>query len=122
MLNIDYRWMFEFYWQNLDSINSPFAFPRIPPKANLPLGISKTGKLKENIIQDNSHMLTKLTDFHSAFQNYAAGLFDLAPSQFRPGHPLYSKMSSLDSMQLENEQLKKENITLTKELEKLKQK
>ena len=100
--------------------NSPFAFPRLPPGAlNHGLGISKTGKLKEDIIRDNASLLTRLFDFHTMFHQHASGLFDLTPSnQFGPGHPMNSKTNTIDLLQSENEQLKKENTALKRDLEK----
>ena len=112
--------MFEMYGFGASITNSPFAFPRLPPSVTNPnVGISKTSKLKDEIIRDNASMLARLFDFHTMFQQYATGLFDLAPSnQFKPGHPLYSKTSVIDTLQLENEQLKKENSVLKRDLKK----
>ena len=120
MWNIDPKRMFEIYGLDQSMTNSPVAFPRLPPSvANRNIGISKTGKLKEEIIHDNTSMLARLFDFHVMFQQYASRLFDLAPSnQFGPGHPMYSKINVVDSLQLENEQLKKENAALKRNLEK----
>ena len=122
MWNIDTNRMIEFYNQYQDMINSPFAFPRLPPRPNHPLGISMTGKLKDNIIRDNSLMLERLSDFYTMFQQYASGLFDLAPNQFGPSHPMHRGTNSINTLQVENEQLKKENAVLKKDLQKQKQK
>ncbi len=120
MWNIDPKRMFETYGLDTSMTNSLFAFPRLPPSvANRNIGISKTGKLKDEIIRDNASMLAKLFDFHTMFQQYASGLFDLAPSnQFGLGHPMHSKTNVIDSLQSENEQLKKENAVLKRDLEK----
>ena len=119
MWNIDPKKMFEFGF-DMSMINTPFSFPRLPPSvANQNMGISKTSKLKDNIIHDNASMLSRLFDFHTMFQQHASGLFDLAPSyQFGPGHPLHSKTNGVDSLQSENEQLKKQNAALKRDLEK----
>ncbi len=122
MWNADTKKMLEFYNQYQNMINSPFAFPRLPPIANHPRGISMTGKLKDNIVRDNSLMMERLSDFYTMFQQYAAGLFDLAPNQFGPSHPMHKGVNSVNSLQVENEQLKKENAVLKKDLEKQKQK
>lgn len=122
MWNADTKKMLEFYNQYQNMINSPFAFPRLPPMANHPRGISMTGKLKDNIVRDNSLMMERLSDFYTMFQQYAAGLFDLAPNQFGPSHPMHKGVNSVNSLQVENEQLKKENAVLKKDLEKQKQK
>jgi hypothetical protein len=119
---MDPKRMFEIYGLDSSMTNSPFAFPRLPPSiSSRTLGVSKTGKLKDDIIRDNASMLARLFDFHTMFQQYASGLFDLAPSnQFGPGHPMHSKTNIIDSLQSENEQLKKENATLKRDLEKRK--
>ena len=122
MWNMDAKKMLEFYNQYQNMINSPFAFPRLPPMANHPRGISMTGKLKDNIVRDNSVMMERLSDFYTMFQQYAAGFFDLAPNQFGPSHPMYRGVNSINTLQVENEQLKKENAVLKKDLEKQKQK
>jgi len=119
---MDAKRMIEFYNQYQDMINSPFAFPRLPPRASHPLGISMTGNLKDNIIRDNSLMLERLSDFYTMLQLYAARLFDLAPNQFGPSHPMHKGANSINALQVENEQLKKENAVLKKDLEKQKQK
>ena len=122
MWNLDPKRMFEIYGFDMSMTNSPFAFPRLPPSvANRNIGISKTSKLKDGIIHDNASMLARLFDFHTMFQQYASGLFDLAPSnQFGPGHPMHSKTNIVDSLESENEQLKKENAVLKRDLEKQK--
>ena len=122
MWNMDTKKMLEFYNQYQNMANSSFAFPRLPPMTNHPHGITMTGKLKDNIVRDNSLMLERLSDFYTIFQQYAAGLFDLAPNQFGPSHPMHKGVNSINALQVENEQLKKENAVLKKDLEKQKQK
>ena len=118
MWNIDPKRMFEFGF-DMNMINSPLAFPRLPPGVTNNIGISKASKLKDDIIHDNTSMFSRLFDFHTMFQQYASGLFDLAPlNQFGPSHPLHSKTNVIDSLQSENEQLKKENAALKHDLEK----
>lgn len=101
-------------------LNSTFAFPRLPPSINHPLGLSKTSKLKDDVIKDNASMINQLNDFNSKHRQHVARLFDLSPG-FSPGHPLHF-ISTNDTIQLENEQLKKENIALKRDLEKFKKK
>lgn len=101
--------MLDMYSQPLDMINSPFAFPRLPPRANPPLGISNTGRIKESIVNDKNAMMGKLFDHHEMFQRYASGLFNLSPSRYIPGHPMNMKVQTVDSLQEENDRLRKEN-------------
>ncbi|MDE1765425.1 MAG: hypothetical protein KGI27_04010 [Thaumarchaeota archaeon] len=95
-----------------DMVHSPFAFPLLPPRANPPLGISNTGKIKDTIVHDRDLMMNKLYNHHEMFQHHASGLFNMAPNQFAPGHPLYKKMRTLDALREENEKLRQENSLL----------
>lgn len=124
MWNVDQKRMHELYWLDQSTMNSPLTFPRLPPSIiSQPGGLSRTGKLKEDIIRDNASMLAKLYDFHASFQKYASGLFELTPSnQFGPGHPMHSKMHSVRLLESENQQLRKENDSLRRDLEKFRKK
>ncbi len=113
--------MLDLYGQPLDVINSPFAFPRIPPRYNPQLGISNAGRIKDAIVKDKNAMMGRLFDYHEMFQGYAAGLFDLSPNRFVPGHPMHMKTQSINLFQ-ENERLRKENIAIKADLTKQKRK
>ena len=91
---------------------SPFAFPRLPPRATPPLGISNVGKIKDAIINDKDLMMNRLNNHHEMFQHYAMGLFNLTPNQFMPGHPMHKGTHQIDVLQEENERLRKENALL----------
>lgn len=99
----------DLYNQQFDMINSPFAFPRLPPRANAPLGISNAGRIKDEIVNDKDAMMGRLFDYNSMFQRHAAGLFNLSSGRFNPGHPLHMKVRSVDTLQEENNRLSKEN-------------
>ena len=107
--------MLDMYNQSLDMINSPFAFPRLPPRANPPLGLSNTGKIKDTIVNDKNAMMGKLFDYHEMFQLYASGLFNLSNNRYIPGHPLNTKVQTVDSLQEENDRLRKENAAFKNE-------
>ena len=95
---------------------SPFAFPRLPPRANPAIGMKNTGKIKDQIIHD-SHMLSgRLSDYHTMFQRYASGLFNMTPNGFVPGHPMHMKTHMIDSLREENERLRQENLSLKSDL------
>ncbi len=98
--------------QPFDVSSSPFAFPRLPPKANPPLGIANAGKIKDSIVQDKDLMMNRLNSHHRMFQHYAAGLFNLTPNQFVPGHPMHTRMHVVDTLKEENEKLLQENSIL----------
>jgi hypothetical protein len=122
MWYFDARRMIETHGQPFDMVNSPFAFPRLPPRVNPPMGITNAGKIKEQIVHDSDMMIGKLTGYHTMFQRYAAGLFNMMPNTFIPGHPMHAKMQSIDSLREENEKLRQENLSLKSSLDKEKKK
>ena len=57
--------------------------------------------------------------FQQMFQKYASGLFDMTfPGIVPPGHPLFSRHYSIETLQSERDKLLKENFELKKQLEK----
>lgn len=112
----------EAFGQPIDVINSPFAFPRLPPRTNLPSGLAGAGKVKDQIVHDTDMMMQKLSGHHIMFQRYAAGLFNMAPNGFVPGHPIHAKMQTVDMLSEENERLRRENLALKSNLGKEKKK
>ncbi len=104
--------IFDLYNQPFDMINSPFAFPSIPPRVTPSLGVSNIGKIKDAIVHDKDTMMRQLDDHHAMFQRYASGLFNLSPNQFMPGHPMHAKIQTVETLQEENEALRKENSVL----------
>ncbi len=92
-----------------EMLNSPFAFPRLPPRANPPLGISNVGKIKDSIIRDKDAMMEKLNANHAMFHRYAAGLFDMSTDRFSPGHPMHSQSLARDISE-KSKRFDKENV------------
>ncbi|MGB6462803.1 MAG: hypothetical protein WBF38_01075 [Nitrosotalea sp.] len=109
---INTKRMLDLYNQPFDMINSPFAFPRLPPRANSPLGMSNVSKIKDVIVRDKDAMMGRLDGHHAMFQHYASGLFNLSPSQFMPGHPMHAKIQAVETLREENERLQQENSVL----------
>jgi len=122
MWPFDARRIMESIGQPFDMINSPFAFPRLPPRANPPTGISNTGRIKDQIVRDSDMMMGRLTGYHTMFQRHAAGLFNMTPNAFIPGHPMHARMQSVDTLREENEKLRQENLSLKSGLDKEKKK
>lgn len=92
-------------------------FPRFPPGISPPsIGMINQKRLKEKFFRDNSSMNFKLDDFMQMYQKFASGLFEVAYPARPPGHPLFSRLDSVTSLQNENIKLKKENIDLQKQL------
>ncbi len=107
--------------QPWDMINSPFAFPKLPPHITPPMGISNAGKIKDQMVNDSESMMSRLSAHHVMFQRYASSLFNMTQNRFVPGHPLQSRISTVDLLQ-ENEKLKRENISLKADISKEKKK
>jgi hypothetical protein len=118
----DLRRMMEVFGQPMDMMNSSFAFPRLPPRVNIPSGLSSAGNVKNRIVKDADMMTQKLAEHNIMFQRYAAGLFNMTPNMFMPGHPMHSRMHAIDMLSEENERLKRENLTLKADLGKEKKK
>ena len=109
------------YGINPDLVPVPLRFPRIPSGFTHPGFVSSINpKPAQN--RDES-VNVKLSDFHQMYQKFASGLlnnnrYPILP----PGHPLYSRQNSIETLKLENGKLQKENIELRKQLESFKDK
>lgn len=105
----------------LNPNNMPFAFqfPRIPPSVSSAIFNSSKNYVKKKFGQADELTKTKLEDFQQMYQKYAAGLFDISsPKIIPPGHPLFSRQYSIETIQKERDKLLKENLELKKQLEK----
>jgi hypothetical protein len=63
-------------------------------------------------------MSQKLQGFQHMYQQYASGLVSMNSAIIPPGHPLYTRQNSVQTLQTENDKLLKENLNLKKKLEK----
>lgn len=93
--------------------HTPMAlqFPRLPPGPGNP-HMPRPQRMHEIIPQ------LRLEDHTRMLQEYAAGLLTMAsPGVIPPGHPLYNKRGSIETLQTENSKLRKENADLKKRLE-----
>jgi len=80
--------------------------------------IKKNSK-KETFAKNNELMKTKLENFQVMYKKYSSGLLDMTfPGIIPPGHPLYSRQFSVETLQTERDKLLKENLELKKQLEK----
>ena len=97
-----------------------FQFPRIPPGFSHPMQNLNKNPKKETFSKNNESINTKLENFQQMYQKYASGLLDMSfPGIIPPGHPLYSRQFSVETLQSERDKLLKENLELKKQLEKL---
>jgi len=97
-----------------------FQFPRIPPGFSHPMQKINKNSKKETFSKNNELMNTKLENFQDMYKKYASGLLDMTfPGIIPPGHPMYSRQFSVETLQSERDKLLKENLELKKQLENL---
>ena len=117
MENPVHRHLQDLYGLNPNIPHMALQFPRLPPGLTRPMFGINTNPVKEQFSRDVETINQKLQGFQQMYQQYAAGL--LTGSQIvPPGHPLYTRQNSVQSLRAENDKLLKENTELKKKLEK----
>ena len=106
----------ELYGLNPNSIPFALQFPRLPPGLLQPMpGIRNSPK--EQFKSKGERISPQLKDFKEMYQKFASGLIDYNSSTLiPPGHPLFSRQNSVDTLRAENSKLKKENLELKKQM------
>ena len=106
----------ELYGLNPNSIPFALQFPRLPPGLLQPMpGIRNSPK--EQFKSKGERIAPQLKDFKEMYQKFASGLIDYNSSTLiPPGHPLFSRQNSVDTLRAENSKLKKENLELKKQM------
>lgn len=117
------QYLSSLYGGNLGPIPTLFNFPRIPSGLTQPAFANAVEPRKGLKNTQNESVNVKLQDFQQMYQKYAASLlafdkFGILP----PGHPLYSRQNSIDTLKLENGKLQKENLELRKQIDSMKSK
>ena len=93
-------------------------FIRYPPAASIPNALVNKPKLMKKLSSENMALTPMLQDFTEMYQQMAASLFSMSTSKLiPPGHPMYSKESSIILLKEENQKIMKENLELQKQLE-----
>ena len=116
--NLDIKHLQDLYGLNPNLPHLALQFPRLPPGLSHPMFKVYESPLKEHFSHQTATINQKLRGFQQMYQQYAAGLLSMRSSIVPPGHPLYSKQNSVETLQAENDKLQKENIELKKKLEK----
>ena len=107
----------DLYGLNPNIPHMALQFPRLPPGLTHPMFNIHKNPVKEQFSRDAETINQKLQGFQHMYQQYASGL--LTGNQvIPPGHPLYTKQNSVQTLQAENDKLLKENTELKKKLEK----
>ena len=109
----------DLYGLNPDIPHSAFQFPRLPPGITQSIVKIHENPMKEKFLQESESLNKKLEGFQKLYQQYASGLMKMNPTAIiPPGHPMFSKRNSIESLKMENDKLLKQNLELKKRLEK----
>jgi len=108
----------DLYGLNPNIPHLAFQFPRLPPGLSNPMFKTQENPMKEQFLRDADTINQKLQGFQHLYQQYASGLLSMSSTVIPPGHPLYTRQNSVETLQTENDKLLKENLELKKKLEK----
>ena len=118
MDNMVLKHLQDIYGLNPNIPHLAFQFPRIPPGLTHPMFKIHENPMKEQFSEQAGTINQKLQGFQHMYQQYASGLLSMNSVIIPPGHPLYSRQNSVETLQTENDKLLKENLELKKKLEK----
>ena len=118
MDNLTMKHMQDLYGLNPNLPHVALQFPRLPPRLTNPMFKIYENPMKEQFSQQSATINQKLQGFQRMYQEYASGLLSMNSIIIPPGHPLYTRQNSVETLQSENDKLLKENLELKKKLEK----
>ena len=118
MDNLVIKHLQDLYGLNPNIPHLAFQFPRLPP--GLPNSMFKINEnpMRKQFLQDAETVNQKLRGFQHMYQQYASGLLSMNSKVIPPGHPLYTRQNSVETLQTTNDKLLKENLELKKKLQK----
>jgi len=108
----------DLYGLNPNIPHIALQFPRLPPGLTHPMFKIYENPIKEQFSEEVASINQKLQGFQQMYQQYATGLLSMNASIIPPGHPLYSKQNTVQTLQATNDKLLKENLELKKKVEK----
>ena len=112
----------DIYGLNPNIPHLALQFPRLPPGLTNPMFKIFENPMKEKFAEDNASINKKLQGFQQSYQRYASGLLIMNSNGIiPPGHPLFNRQNSVNTLKVENDKLLKENLELKKELDKKKE-
>jgi len=116
--NLVIKHLQDLYGLNPNIPHLAFQFPRLPP--GLPNAMFKINEnpMRKQFLQDAETINQKLQGFQHMYQQYASGLLSMNSKVIPPGHPLYTRQNSVETLQTTNDKLLKENWELKKKLQK----
>ena len=111
----------DLYGLNPNIPHLAFQFPRLPPGLSHPMFKIYENPMKEKFSNNVNTINKKIEGFQYMYQQYASGLMNMNSSGIvPPGHPLFSRQNSVETLKAEKDKLLKENLELKKKLEKAK--
>ncbi|MDH3696150.1 MAG: hypothetical protein OEQ15_02425 [Nitrosopumilus sp.] len=118
MDNLVIKHLQDLYGLNPNIPHLAFQFPRLPP--GLPNAMFKINEnpMRKQFLQNAETINQKLQGFQHMYQQYASGLLSMNSKVIPPGHPLYTRQNSVETLQTTNDKLLKENLELKKKLQK----
>ena len=118
MDNFTIKHLQDLYGLNPNIPHLALQFPRLPPGLTHPMFKIYENPIKEQFSQEAATINQKLQGFQHMYQQYASGLLSMNSVIIPPGHPLYNRQNSVETLQSTNDKLLKENLNLKKKLEK----
>lgn len=111
----------DLYGLNPNIPHIAFQFPRLPPGLSHPMFKVYENPIKKKFIHNANSLNKKIEGFQHVYQQHASSLMNLNPSGIiPPGHPLFNRQNSVESLKAEKDKLLKENLELKKKLDKAK--
>ena len=109
----------DLYGLNPNIPHLAFQFPRLPPGLSHPMFKIYENPMKEKFENNSESINKKIEGFQHMYQQYASGLMNMNSSGIvPPGHPLFSRQNSVETLKAEKDKLLKENLELKKKLDK----
>jgi len=111
----------DLYGLNPNVPHLAFQFPRLPPGLSHPMFKIYENPMKEKFIENSESINKKLQGFQQMYQQHASGLMTMNTFVVPPGHPLFTRQNSIETLKAENDKLLKENLELKKKIDKTKE-
>jgi hypothetical protein len=108
----------DLYGLNPNIPHLALQFPRLPPGLTHPMFKIYENPMKDQFSDEVSTISQKLQGFQHMYQQHASGLLSMNSAIIPPGHPLYNKQNSVETLQAKNDKLLKVNLELKKKVEK----
>jgi len=118
MEDLPIRHLRDLYGLNPNIPHLALQFPRLPPGLTNSMFKIFENPMKEKFAEDNATINKKLQGFQQSYQRYASGLLTMNSNGIiPPGHPLFNRVNSVNTLKAENDKLLKENLELKKKLD-----